>query len=261
MTWKIARWVIRDVLRGMWMVGYTFLLLLITGAFFVFFDNPSQVLLSLLNVILLVVPLVSLIFTLTYLFNNRNFIVLTLTQPVSRSRIFWGYQIGLGLAQGMAPLIGVGGPLIVELWHQEAYRTTGLWMLLGSILLTQVFLGIGIWLAFRFEDRLQALTIGLFIWILMTFVYDGLILVVVILASAYPVERIAVGLSFLNPLDLVRLLLLMQMDVAALMGFTAAVFKKFLGTVWGTVSAIIALGIWMVVPTLRASIRFKSKDF
>jgi len=131
----------------------------------------------------------------------------------------------------------------------------------GAILISQIFLGIALWLAFAFEDRLKALAVGLLVWMALTFFYDGLILTVIILASAYPVEKIAVGLSFLNPLDLVRLLVLMQMDVAALMGFTAAVFKKFLGSAWGTVTAVLALGVWVVFPTVQAALRFQRKDF
>ncbi len=261
MTWKIMRWVGRDVLRSGWMMFYTLFFFILSLAFFTFFDDPSRVLLSILNLVLMVVPLVSLIFALTYLFNNRNFIVLTLTQPVSRRAVFWGYWGGLGGPLALALVVGMGAPMVFYLMgHGEYVRLGGL-MLAGGVLLSQVFLGVALWLAFAFEDRLKALAVGLLVWMALTFFYDGLILTVIILASAYPVEKIAVGLSFLNPLDLVRLLLLMQMDVAALMGFTAAVFKKFLGSVWGTVAAVLALAVWVAVPTFRAAVRFQNKDF
>ncbi len=39
-----------------------------------------------------------------------------------------------------------------------------------------------------------------------------------------------VGLSALNPIDLSRILILLQLDVSAMMGYTGAVFKDFFGT-------------------------------
>lgn len=261
MTWKIMRWVGRDVLRSAWVFFYTAFFLSLSVAFFTFFEEPSRILLSLLNLVLMVVPLVSLIFALTYLFNNRNFVLLTLTQPVSRSSVFWGLWGGLGGPLALALLLGMGLPMGFYLVEHPSYVWFALMMLAGAVLLSQIFLGIALWLAFAFEDRLKALAVGLLVWLALTFFYDGLILTVIVLASAYPVEKIAVGLSFLNPLDLVRLLVIMQMDVAALMGFTAAVFKKFLGSVWGSVSAVLALALWMILPTLRASTRFQRRDF
>ncbi len=261
MTWKIMRWVARDVLRSSWIFFYTAFFLALSIAFFTFFEEPSRILLSLLNLVLMVVPLVSLIFSLTYLFNNRNFILLTLTQPVARRSVFWGYWGGIGGPLALSLLVGMGLPMVFYLAGHVSYAPLGALMVAGGILLSQIFLGIALWLAFAFEDRLKALAVGLLVWMALTFFYDGLILTVIILASAYPVEKIAVGLSFLNPLDLVRLLVLMQMDVAALMGFTAAVFKKFLGSAWGTVTAVLALMVWVVFPTFQAAVRFQRKDF
>lgn len=39
-------------------------------------------------------------------------------------------------------------------------------------------------------------------------------------------------LSALNPIDLGRILVLLKMDVAALLGYTGAVFRQFLGIAW-----------------------------
>ncbi len=261
MTGKIARWVARDVLRSIWLGLYTFFFLIITLSFFTFFDDPSRVLLSLLNLVLMVVPLVSMIFVLTYLHNNRNFIVLTLTQPVSRRSVFWGYWWGLAIPLQLALLVGMGLPVAFHLLAHRALWLASVLQVVGAMLLTQIFLGLAIWLSFAHEDRLKALASGLLVWLSLTFLYDGLLLVVILLASAYPIEKFAVGLSFLNPLDLVRLLLLMQMDVAALMGFTAEVFKKFLGNAVGTLAAVTALLIWIAFPTWMAFRNFMKKDF
>jgi Cu-processing system permease protein len=91
--------------------------------------------------------------------------------------------------------------------------------------------------------------------------YDGLILLVVTLFAEYPLERPLIGLTLLNPVDLGRVLLLLRFDVAALMGYTGAVFERFFGTGWGTIVAVGALVLWTVLPYILSLRRFRTKDF
>jgi len=125
MTWKIMRWVARDVLRSFWIFSYTAFFLALSIAFFTFFEEPSRILLSLLNLVLMVVPLVSLVFSLTYLFNNRNFILLTLTQPVGRPSVFWGYWGGIGGPLALSLLVGMGLPMVFYLTGHGSYAPLG----------------------------------------------------------------------------------------------------------------------------------------
>ena len=74
-------------------------------------------------------------------------------------------------------------------------------------------------------------------------------------------ERPLLLLSFANPVDLARVLLLLHMDVAALMGATGAVFHKALGGPAGTVAALGGLVLWTLVPGLFALRAFRRRDF
>ena len=76
----------------------------------------------------------------------------------------------------------------------------------------------------------------------------------------YPLEKIIVALSTLNPIDLCRILILLQMDISALMGFTGAVFKNSFGTQSGLIFAFALLVLWALVPLLLSLKKFIKKD-
>jgi len=65
----------------------------------------------------------------------------------------------------------------------------------------------------------------------------------------------------LNPIDLARILILLKLDVSALMGFTGAVFRKFLGTGLGMSIAFGVLLLWVVLPVLSIRRVAGKKDF
>jgi Cu-processing system permease protein len=69
------------------------------------------------------------------------------------------------------------------------------------------------------------------------------------------------AMSVLNPIDLARTLVMLQFDVAALMGYTGAVFEKFFGTAFGISVAASALVFWLVAPFALAQRVFIRKDF
>ena len=67
-------------------------------------------------------------------------------------------------------------------------------------------------------------------------------------------------LSALNPIDLGRILVLLKMDVAALLGYTGAVFRQFFGNSMGTIYSAGIMSLWIVIPFVIALRRFNRKD-
>lgn len=53
------------------------------------------------------------------------------------------------------------------------------------------------------------------------------VLSVIQLLTDYPLEKATLTLVLLNPVDLGRILMLMQLDISALMGYTGAFFQQF----------------------------------
>jgi Cu-processing system permease protein len=66
--------------------------------------------------------------------------------------------------------------------------------------------------------------------------------------------------SFLNPIDLGRIQILLQLDISALMGYTGAVFREFFGNSTGIVLSFSGLILWIIFPILISVKKFKRKD-
>ena len=77
----------------------------------------------------------------------------------------------------------------------------------------------------------------------------------------YPLEVPLLGLTLANPVDLARVLLLLQLDSAALLGYTGAVFERFFGSALGAAVSTTALLAWCAAPLGLAGRRFHRKDF
>ena len=97
-------------------------------------------------------------------------------------------------------------------------------VLCGASLPTVGFSGTASFMSVRFEARRRGLGVAIGVWLLLTVNYDCFVLFVLAAFSSYPLERVTLGLMMANPIDIVRLALLLRFDGAALMGYTGAVF-------------------------------------
>lgn len=258
---KVVRTQMRDGLRSRWVLGYGLLLALVTEGLLRFGGSGDRALLSLLNVVLILLPLVSLVFGTMYLYHARSFIELLLTQPISRRTLFGGLFGGVTVPLVLAYLGGVGAPF---LWHGAVRGPVGgsLAILLAiGTLLTVSCTAIAFYLATRYVDRATGLGAALLAWITLTILYDGLLLFLIGVFGDYPLEGPALVATLLNPVDLGRVLMLLRFDVAALMGYTGAVFTRFFGGGLGIGVAIAALLFWVVLPLGLAGRRFARADF
>jgi Cu-processing system permease protein len=102
---------------------------------------------------------------------------------------------------------------------------------------------------------------ALLLWLAFAVLYDAAILLAVTLLSEYPLERPLLLLVLLNPVDLARVLLLLKLDVAALMGYTGATLQRFFGNATGLLVTGVALVFWTLGPLLLGSRMFVRKDF
>ena len=252
---------LRNVLRSRWIVGYTLLLLGLTSLLLRFGGTGERAILSLLNVVLLLLPLVSVVFGTLYVYNAREFIEMLLAQPVGRGALYAGLFGGLAVPLCTAFLVGVGGPLMLQGGGTPGYAMQLVTLLGSGVLLTLIFTAFAVCVAVLIEDRAWGLGLALVVWLLTTMVYDGAVLLVASAFGAYPLEAPLLILSFLNPVDLARILLLMQLDVSALMGYTGAVYERFFTAGVGSVLAVAMLLTCALVPLGLGYRWFKRKDF
>src|SRR6187549_3491704 len=115
-TWymfKVSKYVLYDILKSKIILGYTLFLFIITFSMFQMEENSSKAMLSLLNIVLIVLPLVSMIFTTIHYYNSYEFIELMASQPISRTRILLSEFAGLAISLLSAFLVGVGVPVLL----------------------------------------------------------------------------------------------------------------------------------------------------
>lgn len=249
----------KNLLRVKWVWLYPLFLIAGTLAFQYMSQDVTRVTLSLLNLSLLIAPLFSSVFTLSYLYDSRSFIELLLSQPVSRSHIFLGKFLSIGVVVGGFYLLGVGTPLFKEFFGPNVVLV--LLLVLSGCLLSLAFTSVAFLVGTIFDDRIKGVSLLLAIWLYLAVLHDGLILLVIYIFRDYPLEKLVLFLSLLNPVDTARLLIVLNLDVAALMGVSGVIFKELLGSVFGSFASGLSLLVWFILPFTVSLAFFKRKDF
>lgn len=260
-VWKIARSQMRDAVRSRWLTVYTLFFFAVAEGLIRFSGVDEKAILSLATVSLMVVPLVTLVLSTIYVYNAREFTELLLAQPVKRTSLFAGLYLGLTLPLAAGFVGGIAVPFLVRGGAEPGQRAALVTLLVVGALLTFVFTAIAFLVALRADDRLRGLGISLGVWLLFGVVYDGIVLIAVALFGDYSIERPLLAVTMANPVDLARVLLMLKLDVAALMGYTGAVFQKFFGGAGGAALAGSALLAWLAVPVALSLRQFRRKDF
>jgi Cu-processing system permease protein len=258
-TSKLTRMQLRDVVRSRWVIGYAAFFAGITEVL-LRFGSEAKTALSLMNVVLLLVPLVAVVFATMYLYHAREFTELVLAQPIRRRSLFAAQYLGLALPLSAALAIGIAIPAGLHGVGAGGGTTLAVVALCG-VVLTFVFTAIATVIVGRVEDRVKGLGAAIAAWLACSVLYDGLVLAGLMIFADYPLERPALIAMIANPIDLARLLVLMRLDVSALLGYTGAVFERFFGTAGGATIATLALATWAAVPFLLGLRRFGRKDF
>ena len=252
---KLSKYVLYDILRNKVVIAYTVFLFVISISLFQMEENSSKAVLSLLNIVLIVIPLVSMVFSTIHWYNSYEFIELMLTQPVSRKKVLLSEFAGMASSLVTAFLIGVGVPVIF--YH---FDSTGIALLLAGSLLTLVFTAIAFLASVKSRDKARGIGVALLLWFYFALIFDGLLLLILFAFSDYPLEKLIMLLSSFNPIDLARIYLMLQMDVSALMGYTGATFKDFFGSQVGLFYTMGIMLVWIIAPLLLAIRSFEKKD-
>ena len=252
---KLSRYILYDILRNKVVIGYKLFLFVVSMALFNMEENSSKAMLSLLNIVLIVVPLISLVFATIHYYNSYEFIELMLSQPMSRTRIILSEYAGVSLSLLASFLLGVGVPIIV--YSPDA---TGMAMLFTGSALTIIFTSLAFFASVKSRDKARGIGAALLLWFYFALIYDGLLLMILFSFSDYPLEKLTLLLSALNPVDLGRIFIMLKMDVSALMGYTGALYKDFFGSATGILFTVGIMFLWAAVPLWLAVRSFKNKD-
>lgn len=252
---KIVKYVVIDILRNRIMIAYAILLLLLSLSLYALEDNTAKAMLDLLNIVLIIVPLVSLLFSVIYIYNSAEFLELLVSQPLKRGMIWLSIFYGLVLSLCLTFLLGVGLPILFF-----DFSATAAMLVSTGLFLTVIFIAIAMLAAVKVRDKAKGIGVAILLWIYFTVLFDGLVLFLLFQFSDYPVEKPMVAISMFNPVDIGRIMILLRMDESALMGYTGAIFRNFFGTGTGMVISFFVLLLWVFIPAMLSVRKFKNKD-
>ncbi|HEY0667216.1 MAG TPA: ABC transporter permease subunit [Sphingobacteriaceae bacterium] len=252
---KIAKYIILDIIRSKVLIAYTLLLAVISTSIFMADADVTKGLVSITTVVMITVPLVSVVYATTYYFNAYEFTELLVSQPISRKHILMGKFLGISSSILGAFIIGICLPVSIF-----AFSATGLTMMAAGSLLTLSFISLAFLASTITRDKAKGIGLALMIWFYCSIIFDGLVLLFLFSFSDYPLEKAMIAITALNPIDLARILILLQLDISALMGYTGALYRQFFGSGAGIVFSIVMQLFWITLPMLFALRVFKRKD-
>jgi Cu-processing system permease protein len=250
-----------DLIRSYWTIFYFLFFLIVSAAILYFSADITKSIVSMMNIVIVLIPLVSIVFGTIYYYNSREFTELLLAQPVRRRSLILGQYTGLSLSLSSSFLAGVSIPFLLNgiLFSDQLWNF--LLILLAGTCLSFSMSAIAYMTALKHENRILGFGISLFIWFFLAVLYDGLILFLLVLFKDYPTDTLAIVLTLLNPIDLSRVSIMLGLDISALMGYTGAVFLKFFGTVRGIPVSIVSMFCWIIIPALIMTRIANKKDF
>lgn len=252
---RIIKIILSDILKNKIVLAYTLILAILSWGSFSLEDNSSKGILTILNVILFTVPLVSILFATIYLYNSSEFIELLLSQPIKRGKIWMSLFFGLSLSMVIAFFIGAGVPLLVY-----ASDAVGFMMILVGCIITVVFVALAFLSSILTRDKAKGIGIAIMTWLFFALLFDGIVLFLLFQLSDYPIENAMVAVTAFSPIDLARIQILLHLDVSAMMGYTGAIFKDFFGTTTGLFTSFLLLCLWAIIPFFVSLFKFKNKD-
>lgn len=258
---KIFKYSFYDILRSRWMILYFSFFLITTFSLLYFSSDLSKGIASLMNVILLIIPLISTVFGVMHYYNHREFIDLLLSQPVQRKQVFLGEYLGLSVSLSISFLLGTLIPFLIY----DLLVSHQVWdfivLIVAGGMLTFIFTATSFLISVMNEDKIKGFGIAILVWLYLAVIYDGLMLLFFVSFNDYPLETPAMILTLLNPIDLSRVLVLLKLDISALMGFTGAVFSDFFGNAKGMSISALSMLLWIIFPVLAFLKYASKKDF
>ena len=219
---------------------------------------------SLVQLVLLLVPLSSLLIGVLSLAPERGAADLLFSQPVSRTTILLGQSAGLWAALTAAQAIGFGAAGAVVFSHRGGEGLDGFVLLFaGSSVITAVFLRIAALLAAGSAGRrrTRALALALVVWFVAVVLFDVAALGLASLLRSGTASRVLIVSVLVNPVGALRTGALLALEGTTAFGTASLAFLRFTKGPAGAAALLSAsLLLWTVVPFALAARRLSKAD-
>ncbi len=269
--WVISRQEFTLNRRNRWVVSFAVLFTILTLLIAWFgmitsgytgFQDFIRTSASIINLGGFLIPLFALLLGVFSFLTNPEYLELLTTQPVPRSQVLLGRYLGLVMTVLGASILGFGLPgIVITLVIGVEGALSYLLVICYSFLLAIAFTGISVLISLLSGRRQIALGIALAVWIFYELLYGILILGTTLYLSPAAL-KVVLSLGLLgNPIDIARVLSLLQVGGPHLFGPAGATLIKMTGSSFlASVIGLAGLLIWVVVPVVLSVKLFRRQD-
>lgn len=270
-VWTVARKELRDALHNRWFLLYTLAFialslglswLAMSGAGIAGFAGYGRTAASLINLVLLIIPLMALTVGAQSIAGEveRRTMGYLLSQPVSRGEIYVGKYLGLALSLLASLVLGFGiSGVLLALNGDGASDPVSYIVLVGlAWILSLVMLSVGFLISSLTRRAGVAVGVGLFLWLVFVFLGD-LGLMGASISLRMPIENLFWA-SLANPLQVFKMGAILNINttldvlgpagIYGIQEYGDRLYAIFLAT----------LGIWIVLPALVAFLFFARRS-
>jgi Cu-processing system permease protein len=258
--WWCARYELLLAIRSRWLQTFAAvfagLAIAVAGAGYVLSGGSgvqdfSRTAVSLVQLVLLLVPLAALVFGALALTPDRGGAELLYSQPAPRGALLVGRMLGVWLALSAAELIGFG---LAGLVVQSQAGLEGFWryaaLVATAIAITGVFLAIAALLASTNAGRrTRVLAAALVIWFVAVVLFDIAAIGAASLLRSGSASRLLIAATLINPVDAARTGALLAIEGTAAFGAASLALLRVTGGVGMAATYIVlSLAFWLIVP-------------
>ncbi len=219
---------------------------------------------SLVQLVILLVPLTALLLGVLTLASDRGNAELLFSQPVSRGTILCGRVLGLLQALVSAQALGFGAAGLVIYSQAGEEGVAGfLVVVAAAFVLTGICLSLAALIAAGNigRRRSRALAVALVVWLVLVVLADLAALGAASLLRSGAASRLLITAALVNPVGAVRTSALLAIEGTAAFGSASLALLRFSG---GPARAALllagSLALWLAVPLWLASRRLSRAD-
>ncbi|MFB5652102.1 ABC transporter permease [Leptospira wolffii] len=259
---EILLFEIRENIRNKWIFVFSgFLAISVSILNYFGNENGIRLITSLMNVVLLIVPLFAITFAGLSFLDSLPFAEVLLSKSVTRSGYFWGKYLGICASLSLSLVVGIGIPGFLSFYTDLGFVLLFLELIVFGIILVMIFVALAFLLGSFFKKGELILSGALLIWLYFFILFDSFVFVLSLYLGEYPVEIPVLFVVLLNPIDLIRIALVLQTKTSVLLGFSGAFLLKTLGTIPVLFLSLTVLAAWIVVPFTISYRRFLNRNF
>jgi Cu-processing system permease protein len=269
--WLLARKELRDALHNRWFLLYTAAFaalslglsaLAMAGAGMTGLAGFGRTAASLINLVLLIVPLMALTVGAQSLAGEqeRKTMGYLLAQPVTRLEVYLGKYLGLMLSLFASLVLGFGlsGLALALNGSGAADPENYLLLVLLAFVLSLVMLSVGFLISAFTRRAGVAVGIGLFLWLAFVFLGD-LGMMGTAVAMRLPIEGLF-WLALANPLQLFKMAAILNINASLdVLGPAGIYATQEMGATLPLLFGAV-LAVWILLPALAAYIRFSHRN-